>query len=203
MPVCRAIGDGLYKVRSNLCRKKIARVLFYVDVEGRMVLLHGFIKKAQKTPTADMELARKNKRLHEAEMKGRKIDMASEKARVHSGSSFDEFLEEEGIREEVESAAIKRVLAWQFEQEMARQQKTKQAMATELKTSRSQLDRLLDPQNTAVSLDTLARAARVLGKRVVLEIRDQHAVQRPAVRAAYKIVGTTTVSRKPRDRGQR
>ena len=93
-------------------------------------------------------------------------------AEVHSGSSFDDFLEEEGIREEVESAAIKRVLAWQFEQEMERQHKTKRAMAAELKTSRSQLDRLLDPQNTAVSLDTLTRASHVLGKRLVLEVRD-------------------------------
>ena len=72
MPVCRSLGDGLYEVRSNLSGNKIARVLFYVDVEGRMVLLHGFVKKTQKTPLADMELARKDKRLHEAEMKGRK-----------------------------------------------------------------------------------------------------------------------------------
>jgi hypothetical protein len=93
-------------------------------------------------------------------------------AGIHSGSSFDDFLEEEGYRDEIESAAIKRVLAWQFEQEMTRQQKTKRAMAAELKTSRSQLDRLLDPQNTAVSLHTLTRAAHVLGKRLVLEIRD-------------------------------
>ena len=100
------------------------------------------------------------------------MTMAKGAAGVHSGSSFDDFLEEEGYRNDVESAAIKRVLAWQFEQEMIRQQKTKRAMAAELKTSRSQLDRLLDPQNTAVSLDTLARAAHVLGKRLVLEIRD-------------------------------
>jgi len=72
MPVCRSLGDGLYEVRSNLSGNRIARVLFYVDVEGRMVLLHGFVKKTQKTPLADMELARKNKRLHEAEMMGRK-----------------------------------------------------------------------------------------------------------------------------------
>jgi antitoxin HicB len=102
---------------------------------------------------------------------------------VHSGSSFDDFLAEEGLQEEVESAAIKRVLAWQFEQEMGRQQKTKKAMAKELKTSRSQLDRLLDPQNTAVSLDTLARAARVLGKRLVLEIRDRRPVRKTLARA--------------------
>jgi antitoxin HicB len=91
---------------------------------------------------------------------------------VHSGSTFDSFLEEEGIRDEVQSVAIKRVLAWQFAQEMEARRKTKQEMARELKTSRSQLDRLLDPENTAVTPETLARVARALGKRLVFEIRD-------------------------------
>jgi hypothetical protein len=105
---------------------------------------------------------------------------------VHSGSSFDEFLIEEGLHEEVESAAIKRVLVWQFEQEMVRQQKTKRAMAKELKTSRSQLDRLLDPQNTTVSIETLSRAARVLGKQLVLEIRDQRPVRSARTKVAIR-----------------
>ncbi len=95
------------------------------------------------------------------------------KESMHTGSSFDSFLEEEGIKNEVESAAIKRVLAWQFEQEMEKQHKTKQGMARELKTSRSQLDRLLDPENTAVTLETLTRAANILGKRLVFEIQDK------------------------------
>lgn len=69
MPVCRPMGEGLYEVRSNLSGDKIARVLFYVDSRGRMVLLHGFIKKTQKTPQSDLDLARKNKRFHEAELK--------------------------------------------------------------------------------------------------------------------------------------
>ena len=90
----------------------------------------------------------------------------------HSGYTFDSFLDEHGIREEVGAVATKRVLAWQLEREMEKQQKTKHAMARELNTSRSQLDRLLDPKNTAVSLETIARAARVLGKRVVLRIAD-------------------------------
>jgi len=89
-----------------------------------------------------------------------------------TGSSFQDFLEQEGLRNEVEGAAIKRVLAWQFAQEMNKQQKTKRGMAKELGTSRSQLDRLLDPENTAVSLETLTRAANVLGKRLVFEIQD-------------------------------
>ena len=91
----------------------------------------------------------------------------------HSGSSFDDFLEEEGIREEVEAVAIKRVLAWQLSQEMRRQKKTKQALARDLQSSRSQLDRLLDPRNVSISLSTMARAAKVLGKSLVIRIGDR------------------------------
>lgn len=93
----------------------------------------------------------------------------------HSGSTFDSFLDEEGIREEVEAVAIKRVLAWQLEQAMRKQQKTKQAMAQQLHTSRSQLDRLLDPRNVSVTLDTITRAARALGKRVIIRVADAKA----------------------------
>jgi predicted XRE-type DNA-binding protein len=88
----------------------------------------------------------------------------------HTGSTFDSFLEQEGIREEVEAVAIKRVLAWQLQQAMRKQRKTKQAMARQLHTSRSQLDRLLDPGNASVTLDTITRAARALGKRVIVRI---------------------------------
>ncbi len=64
MPVCRPLGDGIYEVRTNLRHNRIARVLFYIDKKGRMVLLHGFIKKAQKTPGEDLEQARNNKDKH-------------------------------------------------------------------------------------------------------------------------------------------
>lgn len=90
----------------------------------------------------------------------------------HSGSTFDSFLEEEGIRDDVEAVAIKRVLAWQLEQSMKRQQKTKQALAKQLRTSRSQLDRLLDPNNVSVTLDTMSRAAKALGKRLIVRVAD-------------------------------
>ena len=90
----------------------------------------------------------------------------------HTGSTFDSFLEKEGIREDVEAVAVKRVLAWQLEEAMRKKKKTKQALARELQTSRSQLDRLLDPGNVAVSLDTITRAARALGKRVIIRIAD-------------------------------
>ena len=96
----------------------------------------------------------------------------------HDGSTFDSFLEQEGIRQEVEAVAIKRVLAWQLEQAMRDQRKTKQSMARELNTSRSQLDRLLDPHKATVTLDTIARAARVLGKRLVIRLDEPKARQK-------------------------
>lgn len=69
MPVCRPLGDGIYEVRSDLGQNRIGRVLFYIDARSRMVLLHGFIKRTQKTPADDLDLARKNKALHEKALK--------------------------------------------------------------------------------------------------------------------------------------
>ena len=65
MPVCKPLGDGIYEVRTTLAQNRIARMLFYIDKKGRMVLLHGFIKKTQKTPDEDLELARRNKNKHQ------------------------------------------------------------------------------------------------------------------------------------------
>ncbi len=65
MPVCKPFGDGIYEVRTSLAQNRIARVLFYIDKKGRMVLLHGFIKKTQKTPNEDLDLARRNKNKHQ------------------------------------------------------------------------------------------------------------------------------------------
>jgi phage-related protein len=69
MPVCKPLGDGVYEVRSSLARNRIARVLFYIDKKGRMVLLHGFIKKTQKTPGEDLDLGRRNKSKHQSGLK--------------------------------------------------------------------------------------------------------------------------------------
>ena len=110
---------------------------------------------------------------------GNTMNMKKSRKRTdHSGSSFDSFLEEEGIREEVEAVAIKRVLAWQLTEAMQKQQKTKRVMAKQLRTSRSQLDRLLDPQNISVTLDTITRVARALGKRLIIRLADARARRR-------------------------
>lgn len=94
----------------------------------------------------------------------------AKKKNPHEGSSFDDFLSEEGIYDEVNTAAIKRVLTWKIEQAMKRQHITKTAMARRMKTSRAAVDRLLDPENKAVTLSTLARAAAVLGKNLRLDL---------------------------------
>jgi antitoxin HicB len=88
----------------------------------------------------------------------------------HVGSSLDDFLAEEGILEEVEAIAIKRVLARQVAEEMQPQGLTKKAMAARMGTSRSALDRLLDPDNSSVTLRTLQRAASTVGRRLRLEL---------------------------------
>ena len=88
----------------------------------------------------------------------------------HIGSAFSDFLKEEGIYEEVTAHAIKRVLAWQIEREMKTQGLTKVEMAKRMKTSRAQLDRLLDPSNDKVQLDTIQRAAAAVGRRLHLEL---------------------------------
>jgi DNA-binding Xre family transcriptional regulator len=88
------------------------------------------------------------------------------------GSTLDEFLEEEGMLEEATAKAIKSVLAWQFVQVMKKRGVSKATLARLMKTSRAQLDRLLDPANESVTLRTLARAAETLGKRVHVELVD-------------------------------
>ena len=88
----------------------------------------------------------------------------------NTGSSFDDFLKEENLYEECTATAIKRVLAWQLEQEMQRQNITKSAMAERMHTSRSQIDRLLDPEITGVSLEIMQRAASVIGRELRIEL---------------------------------
>jgi antitoxin HicB len=96
----------------------------------------------------------------------------SETQNPHIGSSFEDFLAEQGILEECEAGALKEVLALQIEATMRTLGLNKVQMARRMHTSRAQLDRLLDPGNTSVTLNTMQRAAAVLGKRVRLDLVD-------------------------------
>lgn len=84
------------------------------------------------------------------------------------GSSFDSFLEEEDLLQEADTVAIKRVIAYALEQKMIAENITISRLAKELDTSRSAISRILDPQNTAITLNTIEKVAKYLGKRIVL-----------------------------------
>jgi DNA-binding Xre family transcriptional regulator len=96
--------------------------------------------------------------------------MSAGKRRGRIGSSFNDFLKDEGVDQEATAVAIKRVLAWQLEKAMAKEGVTKNEMAKRMRTSRSQLDRILDPDNDKIQLDTVFKAARVLGRELRLEL---------------------------------
>lgn len=88
----------------------------------------------------------------------------------HVGSSLDDFLAEEAMLQEVTAIAVKRVIAWQIQEEMASQKLTKTAMAKKMHTSRAALNRLLDETDTSLTLTTLAGAAAALGRQVRFEL---------------------------------
>ena len=88
----------------------------------------------------------------------------------HIGSSFDDLLEETGELAEVSAVAIKRVIAWEIAEKMKAENLSKTKMAELMETSRSALDRLLDPSNTSVTLHTLDSAARAVGKSLRIEL---------------------------------
>jgi len=90
-------------------------------------------------------------------------------SKKHMGSSIDDFLKCEGIFDEAQAQAVKEVVAWQLAEAMKKKKISKARLATLLKTSRSQVDRLLDPKND-VTLSSLQRAAAILGRRVSVEL---------------------------------
>jgi len=89
--------------------------------------------------------------------------------KTHMGSRIDDFLKEEGVFEESQAQAIKEVVAWQLEEAMKKQKISKNRMASMLKTSRTQVDRLLNPKND-ITLSSLQRAAAMVGRRVMIEL---------------------------------
>ena len=98
-------------------------------------------------------------------------DTSDSMNKKHIGSSFDSFLEEEGIAAEVENEAVKRLISYNLLDEMKKQNINKTEMAKKMSTSRAALNRLLNPYNDSVTLSTLTKAANVLGKRLVLQLQ--------------------------------
>ena len=136
--------------------EKLLSVVFFKTASGKEPVRewydHSFAgsgyRKASKTPTGDNIMARKK----------------------HIGSSFDGFLEDEGLLAQTTVEAVKRVLAWQVAEAMKSESISKAEMARRMQTSRAALDRLLDPENSSVTLRTMHKAATVLGKQIRMEL---------------------------------
>jgi DNA-binding Xre family transcriptional regulator len=92
------------------------------------------------------------------------------KTKRHWGSSLDDFLKEEGIYEEAKTQVAKEMIAWQIEQAMKEKRLTKKRMAELMQTSRTQIDRLLNPKDHNVTLATLEKAATIVGRQLRLEL---------------------------------
>jgi phage-related protein len=151
LTLCRPLSGGLWEVLTSLPSKREARVFFGFH-DSMLIAVHAMIKKTQRTPKEDLALAvmaRKN---------------------PHIGSSFESWLDDAGIREEVTAAAIKAVIARQLASEMKKKKITKQRMAELMKTSRAQVDRLLDPDNGSATIESLQRAAKIVGRELRLQL---------------------------------
>lgn len=92
------------------------------------------------------------------------------KRNPHIGSDFDVFLADEGLLEETTALALKRVIAWQLDEARKARGLSKKEMAARMNTSRAQLDRILDADDASLTLETLSRASRVVGRRVSVEL---------------------------------
>lgn len=88
----------------------------------------------------------------------------------HRGSGIDDFLKEEGVLEEFQARAVKEVIAWQLGEAMKARKLSKRKLAELMRTSRTQVDRVLDPENGNVTIETLQRAAAVVGRKVQVEL---------------------------------
>jgi antitoxin HicB len=92
------------------------------------------------------------------------------KANKHKGSSIDDFLKDEGVFEEFQARAVKEVIAWQLAQAMKDRKLSKRRLAAMMRTSRTQVDRVLDPKDGNVTIETLQRAAAIVGRKVQVEL---------------------------------
>jgi antitoxin HicB len=157
--LCVAPRQGLWQVKTLLPANVTARVLVSAH-EGWMVLLHGLIR-TQET-NRDLDLAVKRQR--EVENNGK---------RRHLGSSFASHFGKTALYQEVTLIAWKRVLAWEVAEAMRKEGISKSDMAKRMNTSRSQLDRLLDPDNPNVLFETVQKAAAAVGKRLSISLIDE------------------------------
>jgi predicted XRE-type DNA-binding protein len=156
MPLCRPLGGGLWEIRTDLPTKRTARV-FVVPIPRAF-------SGAARLHQENAGNARRGFSIGAQASEG-----VNEMSKKRMGSSIDDFLKTEGDFEEAQSQAVKEVVAWQLAQAMKEKKISKNRMATLLKTSRTQVDRLLDAKND-ITLSSLERAAAMVGRRVTIQL---------------------------------
>src|ERR1700722_6484027 len=159
MPLCRPeVGCGK---SGQICRRS-----------GRHAFCSAFTVSTWSRCTASLR-KRGPRRMKTSQQRGRAKrnwqESRSEMSRKHVSSSIDDFLKEEGIFEEAQAQAIKEVVAWQLAEAMKKKKISKNKMAMLLKTSRTQVDRILDPKND-ITLGSLQRAAAIVGRRITIKL---------------------------------
>jgi antitoxin HicB len=152
MPLCRPMGKGLWEIRTDLTDN---RAVLYLPGP------HGSATRVHKENTSDTG--------SRFEIGAQASEGAGAMSKRNMGSSIDDFLKEEGIFEEAQAQAVKEVVAWQLAEAMKKKKISKARMAVMLKTSRTQVDRILDPRND-ITLSSLQRAAALVGRRVMIEL---------------------------------
>lgn len=166
MPLCRPMGGGLWEVRSDLAGNRIARVCSVFSRPGFWCFMPSSRRPARRP--AMISRSRASATASSARENGimiRKKVRSAEKL-----TTLDDFLKAQGKLEEFEAVAIKEVLAWQIGEAMKAQNLSRKRMAERMNTSRSQVSRLLDPKDGNVTLATLQRAARIVGRTLKLEL---------------------------------
>jgi antitoxin HicB len=160
LPVCRPLGDGLWG--GSFEAAEPSRSAYPLRLSGRRADRSYCVLQIDAGDTGQGAGDRSSA------IEG--SDIMTKTGNPHIGSSFESWLDEEGVREEVTAAAIKAVLVEKLVGEMKRKGITKVRMAEMMKTSRAQVDRLLDPNNPSATLETLMRAARAVGRELRLEL---------------------------------
>src|SRR6266705_5505948 len=158
MPLVDHLGSGIWEIRSRLANR--TRALYFLCIKRKSFFCTASSRKPRKLQTKT-ELWLCNAKMHTSKtLKTRN---------KHRGSSFEDFLKQEGLLENVQAAAFKRALALKVNDMMKEKRLNKSALAARMRTSRAAVHRLLDPKNTSVTLATLNRAARSLGCKVKIE----------------------------------
>jgi hypothetical protein len=158
MPLCRKLGEGLWELRTDPARQS--------DRAGDLFLPPRSSGRLARLPEEDTkDPGRGHRPRRQAPQGGGAVRKNS-----HIGSTLDDFLAEEGVLELFQAQAIKEVIAWQLAQAMKKKRISKKRLAELMRTSRTQVDRLLNPTDGNVTIETLQRAASIVGHKLPLEL---------------------------------